>query len=348
NRSTKHAITILIDDVRTGMDQGQLTGSVFMDMRKAFDTVNHGHLLDKLPAYGIKDIEMKWLTSYLFARAQVVNFKGTLSDKKTITHGVPQGSILGPLLFALLINDLHTEVTECKILLYADDTVVYFSHRNISQLETIVNEEVNKIAKWMSENHLTLNLKKGKTEFLLFGSAKRLGKESSSPINIKINGEHLNQTTQYKYLGVLLDHHLTLHEQVRTVYHKTSTRLKLLKRVRHNLTTYAAERVYLNMIQPIITYCPAVYLGLRTYLKEKLQSVQDRGKKIVLSKQTDVKWKSISEIINQKTLLDVHKAIQRASPPVFHEFFTFLNHGKNTRGHAFIALQFSTLSLIKA
>jgi predicted nucleotidyltransferase len=153
-------------------------------------------------------------------------------------------------------------------------------------LGTILNEEVNKIAKWMSENHLTLNLKKGKTEFLLFGSAKRLGKESSSPINIKINGEHVNQTTQYKYLGVLLDHHLTLHKQVRTVYHKTSTRLKLLKRVRHNLTTY--ERVYLNMIQPIITYCPTVYLGLPTYLKEKLQSDQDRGEKIVLSKQTDM------------------------------------------------------------
>ena len=166
--------------------------------------------------------------------------------------------------------------------------MVYFIHKNISHLETILNEEVNKIAKWMSENHLTLNLKKGKTEFLLFGTAKRLGKESSSPINIKINGEHVNQTTQYKYLGVLLDHHLTLHEQVRTVYHKTSTRLKLLKRIRHNLTTYAAERVYLNMIQPIITYCPTVYLGLPTYLKEKLQSVQDRGENIVLSKQTDM------------------------------------------------------------
>jgi hypothetical protein len=84
NRSTKHAITILLDDVRTGMDQGQLTGSVFMDLRKAFDTVNHARLLDKLPAYGIKDIEMKWFISYLFARAQIVNFKGTLSDKKTL------------------------------------------------------------------------------------------------------------------------------------------------------------------------------------------------------------------------------------------------------------------------
>ena len=276
---------------------------------------------------------MKWFTSYLFARAQVVNYQGTLSDRKTITHGVPQGSILGPLLFALLINDLHTEVTECKILLYADDTVVYFSHKNVSDLENILNEEVNKVAKWMSNNHLTLNLKKGKTESLLFGTAKSLSKESSPRINIKINGEFVNHTLQYKYLGVLLDQCLTFHEQICAVYRKASARLKLLKRVRHNLTTYAAERVYLNMIQPIITYCPSVYLGLSTHLKEKLQSVQDRGKKIVLSRQTDVEWKPISEIINQKTILDVHKAIQRVSPPVFYDLFEFLNHGKNTRGN---------------
>ena len=163
-----------------------------MDQRKAFDTDRHGGLLDKLPAYGIKDIEMKWFTSYLFARAQVVNYQGTLLDRETITRGVPQGSILGPLLFALLKNDLPTEVTECKILLYADDTVVYFSHKNVSHLETILSEEVNKVAKWMSNNHLMLNLKKAKTESLLFGTTKRLSKESSPRINIKISGELVN------------------------------------------------------------------------------------------------------------------------------------------------------------
>jgi hypothetical protein len=93
-----------MDDIRTSMDNQQLTGAVFLDLRKAFDTVNHARLLNKLPSYGINAVELMWVSSYLFARTQVVNFEGTLSEENYITHGVPQGSILGPLLFALLIN----------------------------------------------------------------------------------------------------------------------------------------------------------------------------------------------------------------------------------------------------
>ncbi|CAB4036188.1 Hypothetical predicted protein, partial [Paramuricea clavata] len=89
-RSTKHAVTIVMDDIRTSMDNQQLTGAVFLDLRKAFDTVNHARLLNKLPSYGINDVELMWVSSYLFARTQVVNFEGTLSEENYITHGVPQ------------------------------------------------------------------------------------------------------------------------------------------------------------------------------------------------------------------------------------------------------------------
>ena len=91
-RSTKHAVTILVDDIRTGMDSQQLTGAVFLDLRKAFDTVSHARLLHKLPAYGINDMELMWVSSFLFAWSQSVNFEGTLSEKNYITHGVPQGA----------------------------------------------------------------------------------------------------------------------------------------------------------------------------------------------------------------------------------------------------------------
>jgi retron-type reverse transcriptase len=152
-----------MDDIRTSMDNQQLTGAVFLDLRKAFDTVNHARLLNKLPSYGINDAELMWVSIYLFSRTQVVNFEGTLSEENYITHGrhgVPQGSTLGPLLFALQINDVGTDLSQCKIILYADDTVIYFSDKNASIIESTLNEEINRIAIWMRDNHLTLNLKK--------------------------------------------------------------------------------------------------------------------------------------------------------------------------------------------
>jgi hypothetical protein len=199
-----------MDDIRTNMDNQQLTGAVFLDLRKAFDTVNHPRLLNKLASYGINDVELMWVSSYLFARTQVVNFERTLSEENYITHGVPQGSILGPLLFALLINDVGTDMSQCKIILYADDTVIYFSDKNASIIESTLNEEVNRFAICMRDNHLTLNLKKGKTDFVLYGTAKKLSKELHK-INIRINEEKVNEATEYMYMGVLLDQHLNLH-----------------------------------------------------------------------------------------------------------------------------------------
>ena len=114
-----------------------------------------------------------------------------------------------------------------------------------------------------------------------------------------------------------------------------SSRLKLLKRVRPNLTSAIAGKVYHGMIQPIATYCPTVYLGLLRYQVNnwKLQALQDRGKNIVCSKGMTTGWKPIVDIINEQILIDVHKSIQRISPPKYHSYFKVLQHGKNTRGN---------------
>ena len=142
----------------------------------------------------------------------------------------------------------------------------------------------------------------------------------------------MNKATKYKYLGVLLDQQLNLHEQLATIYKKVSSRLKLLKRVRPNLTSAIAGKVYHGMIQPIATYCPTVYLGLPRYQINKLQALQHRGKNIVCSKGMTTEWKPIADIINEQILIDVHKSIQRVSPPKYHSYFKVLQHGKNTRG----------------
>ena len=130
------------------MDKGHLTGSLYIDLRKAFDTVNHGRLLAKLQLYGIEEQELLWLESYLFGRHQsvcfentfstsnVVTFENTFSTSNVVTCGVPQGSVLGPLLFVLYVNDLHTELEHCRVLMYADDTIIFYSNAS-SKIRTL-------------------------------------------------------------------------------------------------------------------------------------------------------------------------------------------------------------------
>ena len=141
-----------------------------MDFQKAFDTVNHACILHKLPYYGILNKELSWITDYLFNRCQVVNYDGTYSKVEYITHGVPQGSILGPLLFIILVNDLHVKLDKCQLLMYADDTVLYYSDKRIENIEYIINQEADAIQRWVNDNCLLLNFKKGKTEFVVYGS----------------------------------------------------------------------------------------------------------------------------------------------------------------------------------
>ena len=160
--------------IRKHMDKGQLPGSLYLDFRKAFDTVNHRRLLSKLELYRIKSKELLWFQSYLFGRQQSVAFEHTYSSKQYMTCGVRQGSILGPLLFVIYFNDLHLRLKHCNVLMYADDTVIYYASYDSKIIESTINKDVNKLDGWFQANLLVLNLDKGKTEFVLYESTQRL------------------------------------------------------------------------------------------------------------------------------------------------------------------------------
>ena len=140
---------------------------MFIDLRKAFDTVDHGLLLDKLTTVGVSGPEHQWFADYLRNRTQVVEFHGVTSNPEGVSIGVPQGSILGPLLFILHVNDLPEAVSECSILMYADDTVLFYSSSQVSTIELKLNEELLKIERWLFSNSLfLLMLKRLKLCFL--------------------------------------------------------------------------------------------------------------------------------------------------------------------------------------
>ena len=193
NHSTEFAAIAFSDYIRRGMDLGLLTGAVFIDLRKAFDSVDHEILISKLESYGLKDIELDWFRNYQTDRKQLVSFGKEISDPCLITSGVPPGSMLGPLLFVLFVNDLPIVLERCQILMYADDTVMYFTASNAQEISSTLTSELAKVNDWFVDNSLFIH--QGKTECVLFGTGSRL---ATANLFVNIDGKELTRVAEYK------------------------------------------------------------------------------------------------------------------------------------------------------
>ena len=171
--STGHALISMTEEIRNTIDNGNYGCGVFIALKKAFDTVNHSILLKKLEHYGIRGVALDWFCSYLSNRKQYVSVNGHISETLQIRCGVPQGSVLGPLLFLIYINDLPS-VSKClPFCLFADDTNIYFEASDLFTLQKVVNRELRHVKKWLDANKLALNV--DKTNFIIFHShAKKL------------------------------------------------------------------------------------------------------------------------------------------------------------------------------
>lgn len=252
-RSTELAKALLLDDIRKAADKGKITGAIFIDLSKAFDTLGHATLLAKLKQYGVSNVTLQWFESYLFDRKQIVGFDDELSDPYPVLCGVPQGSILGPLLFLILFNDFPDILKKADVVEFADDTVIYVSSNKISQIEEMLNNDLKNISSYFRENELVINLKPGKTECVLFGTAKRLAM-SKADFALLFDGVPINVTTSYKYLGTVIDHTLYFGPQFDSMYKKSSSKLRLLCKLKYFLNEEAIRHVYRSIIQSVIRY----------------------------------------------------------------------------------------------
>ena len=180
--STNHALLSIIEQIRNSLDKKMYACGVFVDLEKAVDTVNHKILLSKLDHYGIRGVANLWFASYLSDRYQAVELNGATSSRQSITCGVPQGSILGPLLFLIYITDMHLSVLSSTVFHFADDTNLMCSGKTFRKLKKVLNKDLALLYDWLCANRLSINT--GKTEFIVFRPPKhntdsRLTKVSS-------------------------------------------------------------------------------------------------------------------------------------------------------------------------
>ena len=198
------------------IDNNLLNGVIFLDLKKAFDTMDHAILLGKLKLYGVSSQSLNWFRSYLSDRKQQTFIDGAQSDFCNITWGIPQRSILGPVIFTIYINDLPSCNLFSKPRIYADDTTPSSSAEEACVLEHKMNYDMNLIQSWMSANKLTLNVKK--TKYMLIGSQFKLS-QISRDFTVKVNNTPLERVIKQKFLGVQIDESLNLHSK--TISKKT-------------------------------------------------------------------------------------------------------------------------------
>ena len=226
-----------------------------IDLSKAFDTINHKLLIKKLDAYGIQETELSWFHSYLSERKQRVILNGEHSEWTSVTMGVPQGSILGPLLFLLFVNDLPDVVEDCTVNLYADDTTIYSSDEDPKELCSRVEKDLERVTAWFKENRLLINVMK--TQLMVL---TRKGKShEANEINVKIGDTTLDKKSCVTYLGVKLDKDLSWKVHIENLHRQCSAKLAIIRRACHYLPQKVKAMLYQALVLPHTDYCSVVW-----------------------------------------------------------------------------------------
>ena len=266
--------TCLIDflhHIYEEVDGGGACGVLFLDLSKAFDTVNHDIIRLKLKALGVKESSVSWFVTYLSGCTQQTNICGTLSDPTEMKMGVPQGSILGPLIFICYVNDLAMNCKLSASFMYSDDMALLTKGRNINIIQQNLQSDFDCLLKWFAANRLCINT--GKTKVILFSSNRLPMKEAK--LNITDGMESVEHVTTFKYLGIHLDQHLNFEYHAHKITKKVNQKTSILWRMQNFISQPLAKYLYQSLIHPIFQYCDFVYDGCSQTVAHKVQVSQN-------------------------------------------------------------------------
>ena len=333
------------DDWLCATDNGQYTGAVLIDMKKAFDTVDISILLKKLMKVGVTGNSLAWFESYLSNREISTYFCSEMSDFSNVSYGVPQGSILGPLLFTLYIDDMVQQVEHCDIHLYADDTILYYSDNDVNCIDDFLNADLKRIHDWMCLNKLSLNV--DKTESILIGTRSMLSKRKS--LNVHISGNRIQSKETVKYLGVLIDQEFKWNAHIENLCTRTSKLVNFLGRLRVFINECNLKLIYRTIILPLFDYADVVFDSSSQKYTDQLQKLQNRAGRIILGidpykhisnhaiHQT-LNWESLKSRRVKHTLSLAYKSINNLSAPYMQDLFEFISHQYSLRSDGNLVL----------
>ena len=274
--SCEHAILNAQNTILQSLHKKQIALLLLLDYSKAFDVIEHPILLKKLEHYGIRGVALQWFQSYLSNRQQFVTIDGENSSKKAIDYGVPQGSILGPLLFVIYINDLPSISTLAKFILYADDANIIITGQSEEEIQSKLLQITSLLLKWVDSNGLSLNLKK--THFMVFSHQK----VDYSKLNVTIAGTKIGRVSEARFLGVILDDKLSWSKHIAAVRTKMIRYIGIMYRIKRHLPLNVRLQMYHSFIQSHVNYCSLVWGFAAKHLIESIFSRQKQGIRMVM------------------------------------------------------------------
>ena len=323
NHSCETALLCMIDEWSRNVDDKEMNGLIFLDLRRAFDTVNHQLLLRKLSKYGCSVGSLSWFDSYLSHRKQYVSVENNKSTIKDINIGLPQGSILGPLLFVLFINDLPQSIPNGSVFMYADDTTISVSGSTKFEIETQLNDVMKLTYEWLIRNKLILNI--DKTKVMLLGSRQRINLMPDKDLHVNVNDRPIACVNEYKCLGVIIDSYLDFRSHTYKVAKEVKQKLGILRRLKTSFSVQQLSQIYWGYVMPHMLYCCNVWTGRSDVNYDILNRLHKRAAYLIskLTYETpsnvifnQLSWPTLDTLFWKTACCTMFKLVHNLAPPI--------------------------------
>ena len=314
-RSTTDAIMDLTGNIVDGLNKKMFTIALFLDMSKAFDTIKHETLLKKMELYGIRGISLDWFKSYLTDRNIRVLFKESLSEKYEVKFGTPQGSVLGPLLYIILTNDMPKCLKFTRAVMFADDTTIYATGSNVRFLYRKINEDLNKITQWFKNNSLSLNI--DKTNYILF---RNINSNPRFNGNIYMDNKIIQKVSQVKFLGVYIDEYLNWNSHVQKLSLKLSSGIYSLNMARNMISSETKRLVYFAHVFSHLNYALSAWGPMISLSNlKKLQVAQNKAIRSIYNLKIRTR---LGPYFKKAGILDIKGLIELSLVKISHRYVT--------------------------